>query len=73
LCRYLYKDWYANYESLTNFILPRSSKLLKEDTEYGLFTVTLFKRVVEDFKNVAREKRFTVREFKLDEVCPPAK
>jgi len=65
--KYLYKDWYANYESLTNFILPRSSKLLKEDTEYGLFTVTLFKRVVEDFKNVAREKRFTVREFKLDE------
>jgi len=65
--KYLYKDWYANYETLTQYILPRSSKLLAEDPEFGLFSVTLFKRVVEDFKNIAREKRFTVREFKLDE------
>lgn len=67
-CRYLYKDWYANYESLTQYILPRSTKQLAEDTEYGLFSVILFKRVVEEFKNMAREKRFTVRDFKLDEV-----
>jgi len=65
--KYLYKEWTAHYETLTNFVLPRSSKILTEDTEYGLFSVTLFKRVVEDFKNIAREKRFTVREFKLDE------
>lgn len=65
--KYLYKDWHANYETLTNYVLPRSSKLITEDTEYGLFTVTLFKRVVEDFKNIAREKRFTVRDFKLEE------
>lgn len=65
--KYIYKEWNATYENLTNFILPRSSKLLEEDTEYGLYSVTLFKRVVEDFKNIAREKRFTVREFKVDE------
>jgi len=65
--KYLYKDWYANYESLTQYILPRSTKQLAEDAEYGLFSVILFKRIVEEFKNIAREKRFTVREFKIDE------
>jgi V-type H+-transporting ATPase subunit C len=65
--KYLYKDWYANYETLTQYILPRSSKVLAEDAEYGLFTVTLFKKCAEDYKNIAREKRFTVRDFKLDE------
>jgi len=65
--KYLYKEWYATYEKLNNYVLPRSSKLLTEDAEYGLFSVILFKRVVEDFKNIAREKRFTVRDFKLDE------
>lgn len=61
--RHMYKEWAACYEKLTEFVLPRSSKLIKEDSEFGLYTVTLFKRVVEDYKNVAREKRFIVREF----------
>jgi len=64
--KHIAKEWQATYETLTNFVLPRSSHLLMEDQEYGLWTVTMFKRVVEDFKNIAREKRFNVREFKLD-------
>jgi len=63
----LTKEWQANYETITNFVLPRSSRLISEDQEFGLWTVTLFKRVVEDFKNFSREKRFTVRDFKIDE------
>jgi len=65
--RPLTKEWQATYETLTNYVLPRSSKLVAEDSEYGLWSVTLFKRVVEDFKHTSREKRFTVREFKIDE------
>jgi len=65
--KYLYKEWQLNYEELTNFVLPRSTKILTEDSEFGLFTVTLFRRVVEDFKNIAREKRFMVRDFKVEE------
>lgn len=61
------KDWMDTYETLTPYVLPRSSKCLVEDTEYALHTVVLFKRVVDDFKNVAREKKFTVREFKIDD------
>jgi len=63
----LTKEWLAVYETLTNYVLPRSSKLIAEDNDYGLWTVTLFKRVVEDFKHASREKRFTVREFKIDD------
>eukprot|EP01111_Echinosteliopsis_oligospora_P006120 TRINITY_DN20152_c0_g1_i1.p1 TRINITY_DN20152_c0_g1~~TRINITY_DN20152_c0_g1_i1.p1 ORF type:complete len:370 (-),score=116.47 TRINITY_DN20152_c0_g1_i1:48-1157(-) len=61
------KDWMACYETLTPYVLPRSSKCLAEDTEYALHTVVLFRRVAEDFKNIAREKKFTVREFKIDD------
>jgi len=63
----LAKEWQATYETLTNYVLPRSTKLITEDSEFGLWTVTLFKRVVEDFKHTSRDKRFTVREFKVDE------
>lgn len=60
-----YKDFLSTYETLTEWILPRSSKVIAEDLEYMLVTVTLFKKVVDDFKQKAREKRFTVREFEF--------
>eukprot|EP01104_Vermistella_antarctica_P020603 TRINITY_DN8883_c0_g1_i1.p1 TRINITY_DN8883_c0_g1~~TRINITY_DN8883_c0_g1_i1.p1 ORF type:complete len:384 (-),score=144.06 TRINITY_DN8883_c0_g1_i1:86-1237(-) len=58
------KLWNSTYESLTEFVMPRSSQLVCEDSDYGLYTVTLFKRIESDFKNLAREKRWTVREFR---------
>ncbi|KAH3764435.1 V-type proton ATPase subunit C [Pelomyxa schiedti] len=63
-----YKDWFASYEGLTEFVVPGSSELLAEDSEYGLYTVILFKRSTEDFKNLARERRFTVRDFSRDQL-----
>eukprot|EP00126_Sphaerothecum_destruens_P013068 Sdes_comp22354_c0_seq1m20835 len=50
-----YKEWMSTYESLTKMVVPRSSQMIAEDSEYGLFTVTLFSRVVDEFKNLARE------------------
>lgn len=38
------------------FQVPRSSKKLYEDNEYALYTVTLFKRVADNFRTSAREK-----------------
>jgi len=64
--KYNVKQWLASYEKLTEFVLPRSSVLIEEDNEYGLYRVVLFRRVSEDFKNLAREKKFTVRDFKFD-------
>lgn len=40
--------------------VPRSSKLLYEDNEYALYTVTLFGRVADNFRIAAREKGFQV-------------
>lgn len=40
--------------------MPRSSKLLFEDNEYALYTVTLFGRVADNFRTSARERGFQV-------------
>lgn len=62
-----FNDWWANYEKVTDMIVPRSSQMISQDTDYGLFTVTLFKKVEDEFKLHAREKKFIVREFKYNE------
>jgi V-type H+-transporting ATPase subunit C len=58
--KYSQKDWLGSYESLDTFVVPRSSKKLYEDNEYALYTVTLFAKVVDNFKVRAREKGFQV-------------
>lgn len=50
-------DWNHIYEKLTDMIVPRSSQLVTQDNDYALFTVTLFKKVVDEFKHHAREKK----------------
>lgn len=62
-----FHEWYSSYEKLTAMIVPRSTHLITEDTEYGLFTITLFKKVIEEFKLHAREKKFIVRDFTYNE------
>ncbi|KAH9392417.1 hypothetical protein TYRP_005493 [Tyrophagus putrescentiae] len=46
----LYKDWSLN-------------ALLFEDQEHGLWNVTVFNKVVDEFKLKARENKFVVRDF----------
>ncbi|KAL1513862.1 hypothetical protein ABEB36_003206 [Hypothenemus hampei] len=62
-----FNEWNATYEKITDMIVPRSSQLVTQDHEYGLFTVTLFKKVIDEFKHHAREKKFIVRDFTYDE------
>ncbi|XP_059516525.1 V-type proton ATPase subunit C 2 isoform X8 [Myotis daubentonii] len=62
-----YIQWQKTYESLSDMVVPRSTKLIFEDKEGGLFTVTLFRKVIDDFKARAKENKFTVREFYYDE------
>lgn len=63
----LYNDWRNNYERLSGYIVPRSSILIKEDQDHGLFTVTVFNKVIDEFKQHARENKFIVRDFNYDE------
>ncbi|XP_036398139.1 V-type proton ATPase subunit C 1-B [Megalops cyprinoides] len=62
-----YAQWERTYESLTDFVVPRSSRKLLDESEGGIFTVTLFKKAVSDFKAKARQHKFTVREFSFEE------
>ena len=39
-------------------IVPRSSVLVHEDAEYGLYSATMFHKVVEEFKKKSREKKW---------------
>ncbi|KAL4617040.1 V-type proton ATPase subunit C 1 [Arapaima gigas] len=41
--------------------------LLFEDQESGLFSVTLFRKAIDDFKHKARENKFVVRDFQYNE------
>ncbi|XP_074566797.1 V-type proton ATPase subunit C-like [Curcuma longa] len=61
--KYSQKDWLSSYETLTSYVVPRSTKKLHEDNEYALYTVTLFQKVADNFRNNAREKGFQIREF----------
>lgn len=62
-----FNDWNANYEKITDMIVPRSSIMITSDSDFGLFNVTLFKKVVDEFKLHAREKKFVVRDFTYNE------
>ncbi|KAK7336144.1 hypothetical protein VNO77_16677 [Canavalia gladiata] len=64
--KYSQKDWLSTYETLTSYVVPRSSKKLYEDNEYALYTVTLFSRVADNFRTSAREKGFQIRDFEYN-------
>lgn len=63
----LYREWTTTYENLSEMIVPRSSQLIWEDNDHGLFNVTLFQKVVDEFKVKARERKFVVRDFEYNE------
>uniref|UniRef100_A0A8C8IHY7 V-type proton ATPase subunit C n=1 Tax=Oncorhynchus tshawytscha TaxID=74940 RepID=A0A8C8IHY7_ONCTS len=54
-----YADWQKTYETLSEMVVPRSTNLLFEDHDSGLFSVTLFRK--------ARENKYTVRDFQYNE------
>ncbi|WWC60366.1 uncharacterized protein I303_102937 [Kwoniella dejecticola CBS 10117] len=63
----LQKDWNEKYERLTSMVVPRSTQQIAADDDYFLQTVTVFKKVKEDFIHKCRENKFIVRDFKWDD------
>uniref|UniRef100_A0AAY4DN37 V-type proton ATPase subunit C n=1 Tax=Denticeps clupeoides TaxID=299321 RepID=A0AAY4DN37_9TELE len=45
-----YAEWERSYESLSEFVVPRSSRKILEEADAGMFTVTLFKKAACEFK-----------------------
>ncbi|XP_067888499.1 V-type proton ATPase subunit C 1-A [Heterodontus francisci] len=62
-----YLEWEKTYETLAEMVVPRSTKLICDDIDSGLFTVTLFRKAVDDFRLKARENKFIVRDFQYNE------
>jgi len=60
------KEFESSYNSMATYIVPHSCKLITEDTEYGLYTLFLFHKSLDEFKASAREKRYTLRDFTFD-------
>lgn len=52
---------------MADFVLPRSSKKIHEDSEYALFSVKLFKKSELEFRSSARERRFIIRNIDRNE------
>jgi V-type H+-transporting ATPase subunit C len=58
-------DWLTKYEMLSDFVVPRSSAIVAEDSDYVVFNVVLFRRVVDSFKTSARAAGFQIKDAGL--------
>jgi len=65
-----WKQWLKDYEFLSPNVVPRSARMIHHEPpknpEFGLWTVTLFRKNAEEFKQAARDKRYTIRDFIFD-------
>lgn len=62
-----YMDFMNKYERISDMVVPRSAKLITEDAESGLFAVTIFRKVLDEYKLHCRENKFIVRDFVYSE------
>lgn len=60
------EEWMDSYETLSSFVVPRSSQVLHVEGDNELRSVVLFRRVVDAFINAAREMGCTAREYSHD-------
>ncbi|CCH45770.1 V-type proton ATPase subunit C [Wickerhamomyces ciferrii] len=63
----LQKEFLNTYESLVQFVVPRSAKIITDDKEYYLYGVTLFKKYVQEFLHALRERKYVPRDFVYSE------
>ena len=58
LTRRLRISLFQNPLSKDDFSPSLIFRMITSDNDYGLFSVTVFRKIAQDFKNVAREKKF---------------
>ncbi|AMD20900.1 HDR158Cp [Eremothecium sinecaudum] len=63
----LKEDFENTYETLAKNVVPQSAKILKQDDEYVLYNVHLFKKSVSSFIAACRDRKFIPREFNYSE------
>ncbi|KAG7814204.1 hypothetical protein KL921_000478 [Ogataea angusta] len=60
-------DFLNQYETLVEFVVPRSAQQIAQDAEYYLYSVTLFKKYVPAFLSKARDAKWVPRDFDYSE------
>uniref|UniRef100_A0AC35UF87 V-type proton ATPase subunit C n=1 Tax=Rhabditophanes sp. KR3021 TaxID=114890 RepID=A0AC35UF87_9BILA len=61
------EEWEATYSTFACMVVPGSNRKLHKDAENYLYSVTLFKKVIDEWKIKCREKKFVVLDFVYDE------
>lgn len=56
-------DFLASYETLAERVVPRSASQIAEDGDHVAFSVVLFRKILDDFKQAARAKGFAVKDL----------
>lgn len=51
------KEWEQKYTTYADMVVPGSIKRITEDTEHALYTVTIFKKVFDEYKNNCRDNK----------------
>lgn len=54
-------DFHKSYETLSEFVVPRSAQEIASDSEYLLFAVSLFKKYQQEFITACREHKWHPR------------
>ena len=52
----------SSYERISEMVVPRSSITIAEDPEFFLVSVTVMKKIVDEFKQKARENKWVWHE-----------
>ncbi|KAG9392825.1 ATPase, V1 complex, subunit C [Carpediemonas membranifera] len=66
--RGLVSEWKKTYETMAEYVVPRSDLCLAKDKEYELHRVVLFTKSVDDFTKAARDAKMIVRNWTPDYV-----
>lgn len=56
----------ATYEKLHQYVVPRSAQLITSDGEHCLYSITVFRKFIDEFKSKCRENKINVRDFVFD-------
>ena len=57
------KKFEQTYDSLTNMVVPDSAKKICSEGDFILYRVVLFKSVLKEYKDKAREQKWLLREY----------
>jgi V-type H+-transporting ATPase subunit C len=61
------KEWEAKYSTFADMVVPGSAKRITGDNDFVLYTVTLFKKVLDEYRTNCRDNKIIVRDFVYNE------